>query len=171
MRKKRFFYASAVLLMLVSAGLTGCSSDTASEPKDEHAAHETGHVAGDILEETSGPDKLPSFLSNVDPQISKVYQAVGYNHQVVEHMACYCGCGDSVGHKSNRDCFIQEVKPNGAIVWNSHGAVCNNCLEIASESITMKEYGKSLKEIRTYIDNKYKEGYGKPTPTPIPEGA
>ncbi|MDG0957805.1 PCYCGC motif-containing (lipo)protein, partial [Bacillus paranthracis] len=24
-------------------------------------------------------------------------------------------------------------------------------------------------EIRNYIDNKYKEGYGKPTPTPMPK--
>ena len=33
----------------------------------------------------------------------------------------------------------------------------------------MKQKGKSTLEIRKYIDNKYKEGYGKPTPTPMPK--
>ena len=33
----------------------------------------------------------------------------------------------------------------------------------------MKQKGKSTLEIRNYIDNKYKEGYGKPTPTPMPK--
>ncbi|BAU29416.1 uncharacterized protein with PCYCGC motif [Aneurinibacillus soli] len=164
----RFFHTTTILLLLATAGLTGCSSESASKSQDEHTTHDTGHVAGDLIEETSGANKLPSFLSNMDPQIAQVYQAVGYNYQTVEHMACYCGCGESVGHKSNRDCFIQEIKPSGAIVWNSHGATCNNCLEIAAESILMKSEGKNLREIRTHIDNKYKEGYGKPTPTPLP---
>ena len=31
----------------------------------------------------------------------------------------------------------------------------------------MKQKGKTTLEIRNYIDNKYKEGYGKPTPTPM----
>jgi Protein of unknown function with PCYCGC motif len=36
------------------------------------------------------------------------------------------------------------------------------------KSIKMKQEGKSIKEIRHYIDEKYKEGYAKPTKTPMP---
>jgi hypothetical protein len=41
-------------------------------------------------------------------------------------------------------------------------------MEIAVISSKLKEAGKTTKEIRDYIDNAYKEGYGKPTPTPMP---
>lgn len=166
-RTKKWFFAAAASLLVLGAGLSGCSSKEEAAQGGEHA-HQEQLAGGDILETTAGPDQLPSFLKNFDPQVAKVYQAVGHNHTVVEHMACYCGCGDSVGHKSNRDCFIHEVKPNGQIVWNSHGTTCANCMNIAAESIVMKQEGKSLLDIRKHIDNKYKEGYAKPTPTPMP---
>jgi hypothetical protein len=41
-------------------------------------------------------------------------------------------------------------------------------MEIAVESAKMKKEGKSDKEIRTYIDNTYKNGYATPTDTPMP---
>ena len=44
-------------------------------------------------------------------------------------------------------------------------SIARNRSRIAS----MKQKGKSTLEIRNYIDNKYKEGYGKPTPTPMPK--
>jgi hypothetical protein len=33
----------------------------------------------------------------------------------------------------------------------------------------MKKQGKSVQEIRKFIDEKYKEGYAKPTQTPMPQ--
>jgi hypothetical protein len=41
-------------------------------------------------------------------------------------------------------------------------------MEIAAVSAKLSEEGKSAKEIRTYIDEAFKEGYAKPTPTPMP---
>ena len=79
---------------------------------------------------------------------------------------CYCGCGESVGHKTIKIALFVKLK-NGEVVWDSHATTCVNCLEIAVESASMKQKGKSTLEIRNYIDNKYKEGYGKPTPTPM----
>lgn len=169
MRAKKLFFLAASLLLMLSAGLIGCSSKEEPTHQEGHAVHQEQLPGGDILETTTGPNALPSFLNGFDPQVAKVYQAVGQNHEIVEHMACYCGCGESVGHKSNRDCFIQEVKPDGQIVWNSHGTTCANCMNIAAEAIVMKQEGKGLLEIRQYIDNKYKEGFAKPTPTPMPQ--
>ncbi|SDG76641.1 Protein of unknown function with PCYCGC motif-containing protein [Aneurinibacillus thermoaerophilus] len=166
-RTKKLLFAACAFMLLTGA-LTGCSSKEEQPDQGGHAAHQQQLPGGDILETTAGPDQLPSFLKDFDPQVAKVYQAVGHNYKVVENIACYCGCGESVGHKSNRDCFIHEVKPDGKIVWNSHGTTCVNCLHIAAESIMMKQEGKSLLDIRKYIDNKYKEGFAKPTPTPLP---
>lgn len=130
---------------------------------------EKNHIIGDHIEETKGVSQLPAFLTNVDASIQKVYQLAAENDDIIANMACYCGCGDSVGHKSNRDCFIKDKKTDGSIIWNSHGVTCLNCQEIAVESIYLKKNtDKSLLEIRTIIDNKYKEGFAKPTPTPMP---
>ncbi|WP_413059394.1 PCYCGC motif-containing (lipo)protein [Sporosarcina sp. 179-K 3D1 HS] len=42
------------------------------------------------------------------------------------------------------------------------------CLpETAVRSVHLKQEGKSVKEIRQFIDDTYKEGYAEPTDTPM----
>ena len=83
-------------------------------------------------------------------------------------MPCYCGCGDAAGHESNLNCFIAEVREDGSILWDDHGTRCQVCVDIAVESVKLYQDGKTIKEIRHIIDEKYKEGYAKPTPTKMP---
>jgi hypothetical protein len=97
-----------------------------------------------------------------------VYQLAGQSTELLQWIPCYCGCGESVGHKSNMNCFIKEVKSDGSVVWDDHGTRCNVCLQIAVQSVKMKSEGKTDKEIRQFIDNTYKKGYAKPTDTPMP---
>jgi hypothetical protein len=159
--KKNFL---ALLLLTFVLILPGCSSE-----ENNHSSHDSEYISGDQIEETRGIAQLPSFLNNVDSSIQEVYKLAAENDHVIANMACYCGCGDSVGHKSNRDCFIKEKKADGSIIWNSHAITCLNCQEIAAESIYLKKNtNKSLLEIRKIIDNKYKEGFAEPTPTPMP---
>ncbi|WP_390622062.1 PCYCGC motif-containing (lipo)protein [Numidum massiliense] len=139
---------------------------SASAVRGQAAAHE---ASGDIIETTASRDELPSFLDDVDPLIADVYEVAAKNDNIVKHMACYCGCGDSVGHKSNLDCFISEIKETGEVEWNSHAITCMNCLEIAAESVSLTQKGKSLSDVRAHIDDKYREGYAEPTPTPLPD--
>ncbi|WP_369900993.1 PCYCGC motif-containing (lipo)protein [Bacillus manliponensis] len=161
-----------ILLLSSSLALTACNSETESKvPKqkqEDHTSH--NHVQqGDISETTSGIDVLPSFLAEVDPQIQDIYTIAGQHAELLESMPCYCGCGESVGHKSNKNCFIREIKETGEVVWDSHAVTCVNCLEIALESAKMKRDGKTDIAIRNNIDEKYREGYAKPTPTPKPK--
>lgn len=163
-----------VLLLSSSLALTACGSETEKEvtkPKEKQEEHTNhSHVQqGDISETTSGIDVLPSFLSDVDPQIQDIYTIAGQHAELLEFIPCYCGCGESVGHKSNKNCFIREIKETGEVVWDSHAVTCVNCLEIALESAKMKQDGKPDIEIRNTIDEKYREGYAKPTPTPKPK--
>ncbi|WP_164491616.1 PCYCGC motif-containing (lipo)protein [Staphylospora marina] len=153
--------------MLMTVHLTGCAAEPDSGHTSEHHSS-TEHVAGDLREETGSVRELPSFLSGADPWVVQVYQTAAENASLLDHIPCYCGCGQSVGHRSNRDCFVHEIKSDGNIVWDSHGTKCGTCLEIAEEAAALKKQGKSVKEIREYIDQKYKEGYAPPTPTPMP---
>ena len=170
--------AFAALMLSGTVLLGGCSGNhPAVSERQEAEASSHGHeghsgqtmlVNGDTREITSSVDILPSFLDNQSEEIRTVYGIAAQIQDVLSWIPCYCGCGDSAGHKNNLNCFINEAREDGSIEWDDHGTRCGVCLTIAVESAQMKQDGKSLTEIRSAIDEKYKTGYAKPTPTPMP---
>ncbi|QQZ08355.1 PCYCGC motif-containing (lipo)protein [Heyndrickxia vini] len=162
-------YKDRKMLLLLFALILVLSACTSSKDgsKESHEKKTVEHTMP-MGEETTSKDVLPTFLDNTSETVQTIYQAAASHQELLEHMPCYCGCGE-MGHQSNYDCFIQENKKNGAVVWDEHGVNCDVCLEIAAQSIVDYNKGKSMKEIRKSIDEKYKEGYAKPTPTPMPE--
>lgn len=134
---------------------------------DNHAEHGEEH-SGDLREQTASVHILPQFLADKSEEMRLVYQAAGIAADVLQWMPCYCGCGESVGHKSNKNCFIYEIKEDGSVVWDDHGTRCGVCLQIAAVTVQMKQEGKTNLEIRKFIDETYKEGYAKPTDTDMP---
>jgi hypothetical protein len=160
MKMKQAHSKGWLALMIISLFLSACGSN------QEESRHIHGN--GDVREETASADVLPAFLDGQREEIRLVYQAAGKAADILQWMPCYCGCADSAGHQSNLNCFIHQVNSDGSVVWDDHGTRCGVCLDIAVQSITMKQEGKSLKEIRQAIDETYQEGYAKPTPTPMP---
>jgi hypothetical protein len=141
---------------------------TGTQAKKTLNEHQTQAANGDILEWTSGKEELPSFLLNVDRHTRNVYKAVVANVELLKWIPCYCGCGKD-GHLNNAQCFVQEIRPQGAVLWVDHGIECDTCLEIAKFAIGLQSQGKSVKEIRKMVDERYKGKYPDPTPTPMPE--
>ncbi|KHE72795.1 PCYCGC motif-containing (lipo)protein [Halobacillus sp. BBL2006] len=158
MKWKGFF----IIGLILGSFLTGCSSDNSEEAEESHIEH----VNGDLREETQDTDTLPAFLDDKNEDMQMLYTAASQNKDLLENIPCYCGCGDSVGHRSNYDCFIHENKQDGSIVWDDHATKCGVCLEIAAQSIVDHQDGKSIKQIRNDIDQTYEEDYAEPTPTP-----
>jgi len=154
------------ILCILAVILTACSSKGNNQHGDHSDDHM--HIDYDIQEETASANVLPSFLNGQSDIMLLAYEAAGKASKVLEWMPCYCGCGESAGHKSNLNCFIKEIKEDGAIVWDDHATRCGVCVQIAIESIKMIQKGKSLSEVRTIIDQQYKEGFAKSTPTPFP---
>ncbi|MBD1382235.1 PCYCGC motif-containing (lipo)protein [Metabacillus arenae] len=168
MKWKSMLTGTLSLSILIFAG---CSKQEEAEPAvndDQHAGHEehSEHVSGDIREETTSNEILPKFLNDKPEDMKLIYSAVGKHQELLEKIPCYCGCGESANHKNNYDCFINENKENGAVVWDDHGTKCGVCLEIAAQSVLDYKEGMSIKEIRDKVDEAYKKGYAKPTPTP-----
>ncbi len=109
--------------------------------------------------------KLPVYFDTAPPEIREAYEFALSRPDVLEHMACYCGC-KSVGHKSNKSCFINRVNEDGSIVLDEHGTMCHICLDVALTTKHLMAEGKSLREIRKILDERYA---GKPsTDTPYP---
>ncbi|WP_281891012.1 PCYCGC motif-containing (lipo)protein [Paenibacillus sp. YYML68] len=146
------------------AAVVGCSSTGSS---GNHAGH-MEHKNGDLQEKTASVTTLPTFLDGQSEHIRLVYQAAGQSTELLGWIPCYCGCGDSAGHQSNANCFVREIEQDGSVVWDDHGTRCGVCLTIAVEAIKLKQDGHTEREIRAQIDQKYKQGFAKPTPTPMP---
>ncbi|MGL4521825.1 MAG: PCYCGC motif-containing (lipo)protein [Bacilli bacterium] len=154
----------SILFIVFALTLSACANDSAKEDEHGHAQQESG----DLRETTASSSDMPTFLAGTPELVSAAYKIVAKNTDVLAYIPCYCGCGESVDHKSNLDCFINEEKSSGEIVWDSHATTCQNCIEIGVVASKMNSEGSSLQEIRDYIDATYKEGYAKPTPTPMP---
>ncbi|MFD1738106.1 PCYCGC motif-containing (lipo)protein [Bacillus salitolerans] len=163
MKMKVSLYIFTIFMLILSA----CSSNEASEHEDHEEHHERpSFMSGDLREETGSVDLLPSFLADKPENMKTIYIAAAKHPHVLEHIPCYCGCGDSAGHKSSLNCFVNEIREDGSLVWDDHGTRCGVCLEIAAKSVIDYSQGKSIQEIRDVIDETYKEGYANPTPTP-----
>lgn len=145
--------------------LSACNGQDAQKANEQDSGQQE-YAQGDIREETQGADKLPDFLKEKPGEMQLIYASAANHKELLEGIPCYCGCADSAGHKDNYDCFVNENKENGAVVWDDHGTKCGVCQDIATQSIQEYENGKDIKEIRSMIDEQYKEGYPEPTPTP-----
>lgn len=89
--------------------------------------------------------------------------------EVASYIPCYCGCGN-MGHKNNADCFVGARDTEGKVTaWVPHGAACAVCIDIAVESMRMRNSGASVAAIRKQIQDEYRPRFSSSeTPTPAP---
>ncbi|MRG85141.1 hypothetical protein GH754_02230 [Salinibacillus xinjiangensis] len=116
---KRYFLILALLLIALAA----CSEEE-SKPNHDDSANlsSNGDVQiNDELEELQYDRAQQAWSSEVGAifakeeakEIKEAYEIAIHHPEVIEHMPCYCGCGED-GHTSNRDCFVDHV--DGATV-------------------------------------------------------
>jgi len=98
-------------------------------------------------------------LDSLPPAVAEQYQFVRSHHDVFEHIPCYCGCGETVGHNSLYACFI-----NASGGWAEHASGCQVCRDEARDTEAFLAQGKSTGDIRAYVDAQYGE-LGRPTDT------
>lgn len=119
---------------------------------------------------SGGPNQsgvpLPAFLKDAPARVADSYHYTMDNPQELEKYPCYCGC-DALGHRSNRDCYIESINQDGSIIWDKHASGCQICGDITQDVKRMRNEGWNSSGIRTYIDNKYSP-LGPPTDTPLP---
>ena len=123
-------------------------------------------MSGDLQERTS-INELPSFLQEKHENITTVYKIAFDYADVLQWIPCYCGCGESAGHRSNLNCFVAEIRDE-QVLWDDHGTRCLVCMEIAVESAKLSKKENPLKKFGNHIDEKYQEGFSRPTPTEMP---
>ena len=115
----------------------------------------------------SGTGGMPDYVMSAPEDVQMAYQFAMDRPDIMMWMPCYCGCGDHAGHKSAKNCFIKESSAATNVEFDEHGASCQMCVAIALDTKAMTEEGQPLREIRTFIDDKYGD-IGASTDTPLP---
>src|SRR5690606_19091093 len=139
---RRMVHIGSAALLIFVLLLAGCG---AKPEASEHAQHRLPN--GDIQEKTASVQTLPTFLHGKDVRLQQIHSLAAQHADLLEWIPCYCGCGDSAGHRNSLHCFVREIGDDGSVVWDDHGARCNVCLEIAVQSAIQQSEGKSVKEI------------------------
>ena len=108
----------------------------------------------------------PDYVLAAPEDVQTAYRFALERPDVMMWMPCYCGCGQHSNHKSARNCFVKDDTTSGE-PFDPHGAGCDMCVGIALDVKALTEEGRSLRDIRTFIDEKY-GSLGGGTDTPLP---
>ena len=141
--KSPFAILTLFCLPALIAGLSACGGSTAPAAPEVKLAAETA---------------LPDFVSSAPPQVKEAYRFAIANPAVLQKIPCYCGCG-AMGHKSNFNCYVKEIRSDGALEFDDHATGCTICVDITRDVMRLQGEGKALPEIRAYIDATYSQ-YG-----------
>jgi hypothetical protein len=109
-----------VRCMALVVGAAGCSSDRKLEP-------ESGGLAARFAQYQAAPEPngdlskivWPAYVTKAGPEVKRLYEFQVTHGELMRYMPCFCGCGDFAGHRSNRDCYVREVKEDGSVVFDS----------------------------------------------------
>ena len=103
-----------VIAAVTSAYLLVSQSSSSEGPTEPARSSEMESVSGSPLLQNRLvlPAQPQSFRpvtlspnSFSDPEVQRAYQVAKEVPEVLEHMACYCGCYGTSGHRNNLDCF------------------------------------------------------------------
>ena len=134
------FFSLLFIFSILSLTISACSS----------------HNANDL--QMMSMDQMPSDVQSVPVTVQTAYQFAAANPDVMKHIPCYCGCGD-MGHTSNYDCYVSNVDDKGKVVFDNHAIGCSICVDITQDAMRLLKEGKTVPEIKTYVDATYSK-YG-----------
>ena len=125
------------MIIILSGALSACSTKTA------------GHSFP-----MASMDGMPAEVQSAPVTVKQAYQFAAANPDVMTHIPCYCGCG-SMGHTSNYSCYISSASEDGTLTYDNHALGCSICVDITQDAVRMLKQGKSVSEIRAYVDQTY----------------
>ncbi len=138
--KNQKIFICSILSILLLAALPACSGQS----KNQQSLMPIG--------------QMPNEVQAAPVSVQQAYQFAFANPIIMKQIPCYCGCG-AMGHTSNYSCYVQSVNSNGKITYDTHALGCSTCVDITQDVIRLNREGKSIQEIRAYVDTTYSK-YG-----------
>ncbi|MDP2949698.1 MAG: PCYCGC motif-containing (lipo)protein [Chloroflexota bacterium] len=154
-----------LLAALVVAALAGFALSAQACGGKQPPAREAGTQP--YTEPSAKAISTSVFPAYVTSDVRDGYEYALRRPDVLKYLPCYCGCGLMEGHTSNLDCFIVGVERSGSVRFDDHGSFCDTCLQIARDAERLLGQGKTLAQVRDYVDATHGEkGPGTDTPRP-----
>ena len=139
-------------LFLMVALLGGALSACSSKPKaSSHADMKMAPMSD-----------MPDSVKMSSKTVQESYQFAVANPDTLKQIPCYCGCG-AMGHTSNYSCYVKS-DVGGKVTFDEHALGCSICVDITQDTMRLLKEGRSVKEIKAYVDQTYSK-YG---PSNIP---
>ena len=129
-------------VLAFAGGLTGCGANPVVPSATSHDLS---------MAPLSG---MPADVQHSPVVVRQAYQFAAANPGMLEQIPCYCGCG-AIGHTSNYDCYVKSRDTAGAINFDTHALGCSLCVDITQDTMRLLREGKSISEIRGYVDGTY----------------
>lgn len=136
-----------VLFSLASTALSACGQESPAA---------AGSGAGGVA--LAPMENMPGEVKNAPATVQEAYAFAAANPEIVKRLPCYCGCG-AMGHKSLYACYVAGVEPGGKINYDSHALGCQICVDIAQDAMRLTREGRSVDQIKAYVDQTYAQ-YG-----------
>jgi hypothetical protein len=137
-------WALVIIALVLVVATTACGGDS---KEDSATELKMAHLS-----------ELPAEVQSAPPSVQKAYQFAVANPEVLSEIPCYCGCGP-MGHDSNHACYVSGEKDDGSPIFYGHALGCSICVDITQDTMRLMEQGKSVPEIRAYVDETYSQ-YG-----------
>ena len=134
---RRLSLLLVTLTLILSGALSACSTKTA-EPSFPMASM----------------DSMPAEVQSAPVTVQQAYQFAVANPDVMTQLPCYCGCG-SMGHTSNYSCYVSGVGADGTLAFDNHALGCSICVDITQDAMRLLKDGKTVPEIKAYVDQTY----------------
>lgn len=135
---RRLIFPILILSLIVSGFLSACSTQEA-----EHSYP------------MAPMDGMPQEVQSAPVMVQQAYQFAVANPDVLTELPCYCGCGP-IGHTSNYACYVAGQNQDGSVKqFDPHALGCSICVDITQDAMRMLKQGKSMPEIRVYVDQTY----------------
>jgi hypothetical protein len=133
---------SLVVIILLALAIPALTTGCASEGK-----------ASDHPFPMAPLNEMPREVQNSPTTVRQSYQFAVANPDVLKALPCYCGCGP-IGHESNYACYVYE-SPDGENIFDPHALGCSICVDITVDAMRMLGQGRTIDEIRIYVDDTY----------------
>ena len=121
MHRRGFLGAGATVLLGLAAAACGGTKQSTRVKIDRSDLPGSFAKYAPASEPNADLSKItwPSFVTSTDPEVKTLYEFQLTHGELMRYMPCYCGCGQTDGHRNNRDCYVKQVNQDGSAVLDS----------------------------------------------------
>jgi hypothetical protein len=129
-----------ILILVLGLLVTACGSNSNRQESHKY--------------ELAPSTELPLEVQSAPDVVRTAYQFAVANPDILTQLPCYCGCG-GMGHTSNYACYVAGENSDGTLAFDGHALGCSICVDITVDAMRMLDEGKSLAEIRSFVNQTY----------------